>query len=270
MIPKLTIAGLCLAVLLSSLTLMLGATSPWLVGISGFFFVVGGTVIAAIVSEGYQRVRQLLCRLPSLFTAKAATLGSDEETFLQVATYYRRGSVHHAEMHIKQIADPYLNLGSQLIVDRCSEKELNRALQWLLSNNLEQKRRRLRILHGMASFAPAFGMLGTLLGLVRLLFSLGESGLEEAGAAMGFAMITTVYGLVTANLIIKPMAIKMEQRYREQLAWQKVKYEMLMLLYEKGHPEVIRETLNAFITGQPLHLTPEKSPESHLVSARAG
>ena len=47
-------------------------------------------------------------------------------------------------------------------------------------------------------------------------------------------MITTVYGLVAANLIIKPMAIKMEQRFREQLAWQKVKHEMLMLLFEKG------------------------------------
>jgi len=264
---KLAIGVLCGAVLLSSLTLMLGATSAWLVGISGFFFVIGGTLIAAMVSEGYQRVRELLYRLPTLFTERVATLGADEETFLQVASCYRRGSVRHAEMYIKVIEDPYLNLGSQLIVDRCSQKELNRALQWQLSNNLEQKRRRLRILNGMAGFAPAFGMLGTLLGLVRLLFSLGESGLDVVGAAMGFAMITTVYGLVTANLIIKPMAIKMEQRFREQLAWQKVKHEMLMLLFEKAHPEVIRETLNAFITGRPLHLKPENSPVTNLASA---
>ncbi|MCP4285295.1 MAG: hypothetical protein GY792_12720 [Gammaproteobacteria bacterium] len=264
---KIKISLLCTAVMLSSLTLMLGATSAWLVGLSGFFFVIGGTLIAAVVSENYQRVETLLGRLPALFTERGTTLGDDEEIFLQVATCYRRGSVRQAEMYIKAIEDPYLNLGSQLIVDRCNQKELNRALQWQISNNLEQERRRLRILHGMAGFAPAFGMLGTLLGLVRLLFSLGESGLDVVGAAMGFAMITTVYGLVAANLIIKPMAIKMEQRFREQLAWQNVKHEMLMLLFEKGHPEVIRETLNAFTTGRPMHLKPDNASVTTLASA---
>ncbi|MCB1752494.1 MAG: MotA/TolQ/ExbB proton channel family protein [Gammaproteobacteria bacterium] len=264
---KLTISLLCAAVLFSSLTLILGATSIWLVGISGFFFVIGGTLIATVVSEGYQRVEQLLRGLPAIFGERKASLGADEERFLQVATCYRRGSVRQAEMYIKAVEDPYLNLGSQLIVDRCNQKELNRALQWQLSNNLEQKRRRLRILNAMAGFAPAFGMLGTLLGLIRLLFSLGDGGLDVVGAAMGFAMITTVYGLVAANLVIKPMAIKMEQRFREQLAWQKVKHEMLMLLFEKGHPEVIRETLNAFVTGRPMHLKPENASISSLASA---
>ncbi|MCP5410044.1 MAG: MotA/TolQ/ExbB proton channel family protein [Chromatiaceae bacterium] len=264
---KLTIGLVCTAVLLSSLTLMLGATSVWIVAVSGFFFVIGGTLIATVVSEGYQRVEQLLRRLPVLFTERKASLGMDEERFLQVATCYRRGSVRQAEMHIRSIEDSYLNLGSQLIVDRCTQVELNRALQWQLSSNLEQKRRQLRILNGMAGFAPAFGMLGTLLGLIRLLFSLGEGGLDVVGAAMGFAMITTVYGLVAANLIIKPMAIKMEQRFREQLAWQKVKHEMLMLLFEKGHPEVIRETLNAFITGRPMHLKPENAAVTKLANA---
>ncbi|MCB1861546.1 MAG: MotA/TolQ/ExbB proton channel family protein [Chromatiaceae bacterium] len=264
---KLTIGLLCAAVLLSSLTLTLGATSIWLVAISGFFFVIGGTLIAAVVSEGYRRVDELLRRLPALFTARVAALGVDEETFLQVATCYRRGSVRQAEMFIKAMQDPYLTLGSQLIVDRCSQKELNRALQWQLSNNMEQKRRRLRILNGMAGFAPAFGMLGTLLGLINLLFNLGDGGLDVVGAAMGFAMITTVYGLVAANLIIKPMAIKMEQRFREQLAWQSVKHELLMLLFEKAHPEVIRETLNAFITGRPLQLKPENASVTTLARA---
>jgi len=264
---KLTISLIIGAMLASILTLMLGATSLWLVGIAGFFFVIGGTLLAAVVSEGYQQVDNLLRRLPAQFTANPVALGSDEETFLQVATYYRRGSVRQAEMFIKAIKDPYLHLGAQLIVDRCSQKELNRALQWQLSSNLEQKRRRLRILHAMAGFAPAFGMLGTLLGLLQLLFSLGDRDLEEVGAAMGFAMITTVYGLVAANLLIKPLAIKMEQRFREQLAWQKVKHEMLMLLFEKGHPELIRETLNAFITGRPLHLKPENSTVTQTANA---
>jgi chemotaxis protein MotA len=247
--PRLAYIGLGSAVILASTTLMLGATSAWLVAVAGFFFVIGGTLLTSMVSEGYPRIEDLLTRLPRLFRERHAGLGNDGAHYLYVAACYRRGAVRQAEMAIKSIEDPYLALGAQMIVDRCSQKELQRALQWQLSHSREQERRRLRTLNGMASFAPAFGMLGTLLGLVHLLFNLGHSELDVVGAAMGFAMITTVYGLVGANLLVKPMAIKMEQRFREQLAWEKVKHEMIMLLFEKSHPEVIQDTLNAFLKG---------------------
>lgn len=263
---KLTIALLFAGIFLSGVTLILGATSAWLVGIAGFFFVIGGTLLTALISEGFEKVDDLMRRLPTVFSENEPALGADEETFLDVATCYRRGSVRQAEMRIKTIEDPYLHLGAQLVIDRCSRKELDRALLWHASSTREQERRRLRILHGMTSFAPAFGMLGTLLGLVRLLFSLGDSGLDVVGSAMGFAMITTVYGLVVANLFIKPMAIKMEQRLREKQAWQQVKHELLLLLLEKQHPAVIKETLNAFVTGRPMDLPPSTVTEVTLAN----
>ncbi len=263
---KSTIALLFFSIFLAGLTLLMGATSPWLVGIAGFFFVIGGTLLTAVISEGFEKVEDLMRRLPSVFSESDPSLGTDEEKFLRVTTLYRRGSVRRAEMQIKAIDDPYLNLGAQLVIDRCSRKELDRALLWHASNTREQERRRLRILHGMTSFAPAFGMLGTLLGLVRLLFSLGDSGLDEVGSAMGFAMITTVYGLVAANLFIRPVAIKMEQRLREQQAWQQVKHELLLLLLEKQHPTVIKETLNAFITGKPMEPQPGVMPAATLAN----
>ncbi len=85
-----------------------------------------------------------------------------------------------------------------------------RNLQWRTANIKEEDKAEIRVLQSMIGFAPAFGMLGTLFGLMSLLFRLGESGLAEIGVSMGFAMITTVYGLVLSNLIIKPLAIKME------------------------------------------------------------
>ena len=79
---KTTIGMICAAVLLSILTLLLGATSFWAVGISGFFFVIGGTLIAAIVSEGYPQVEGLLRRLPAVFSART---GRCVATFLLAA-----------------------------------------------------------------------------------------------------------------------------------------------------------------------------------------
>ena len=255
------------AVVVSSVALMTGATSVWLVAVSGLFFVVGGTLLTAILSEGYQTVESLIYKLPTVFVEHPATLGADEKAFLQVATHYRRGSVRSAEMALKGISDSFLQLGSQLVVDRCSVKDISRTLQWHVSNTQEQERRELRILQSVAGFAPPFGMLGTLLGLVRVLFSLGDNGLDVVGSAIGFAMITTVYGLVTSSLVIKPAVIKMEQRLREQLAWQRVKYELIMLLHENAHPTVIRDTLNAFESGTPMPVTTAGTSAALMASA---
>jgi chemotaxis protein MotA len=63
------------------------------------------------------------------------------------------------------------------------------------------------------------------------------------GAAMGFAMLTTVYGLVIANLILKPLAAKLEQRNRHYLTQSIVDLQAVMLLFERQHPEYIREVI---------------------------
>ncbi len=237
-------------VALAMAVLIMGVAPLWVVALSGFVFVVGGTFQTAVISENYERVKGVLQWVPRVFAERPGGLEGDEEVFLRVAESYRRGSARRAEGQIKGLADPFLRQGAQLVVDRSSREELERSLLWQISAIKEEEKQRLGILYSMAGFAPAFGMLGTLLGLVRLLFSLGQSGIEVAGASMGFAMITTVYGLVIANLVLKPIAIKAERRSRERLAWWYLKYELLMMLYEKEHPTMIKEALHGFIATQ--------------------
>jgi chemotaxis protein MotA len=86
-------------------------------------------------------------------------------------------------------------------------------------------------------------MLGTLLGLSQMLFGVGTGDVASMGASMGFAMTTTVYGLVLANLMFKPLASKIEQRNRRLLAQSVVDLQAVMLLYERQHPEYIREVI---------------------------
>ena len=264
------IALLSGSVVASGVALMTGTASLVLVAVTGFFFVIGGTLLTAILSEGYQTIESLFRRIPTVFAEQDLTLGTDEDVYLKVATYYRCGRVPMADLALKGIHDSYLQLGSQLVIDRCNETDVSRALQWQTSCAQEQERRELRILQSMGGFAPAFGMLGTLLGLIHLLFNLGDGGLGVVGSAMGFAMITTIYGLVTSNLIIKPTAIKMEQRLREQRAWQWVKFELVMLLFEKAHPSVIQETLHAFTRGEHSRLPVGGSLDASVASSCPG
>jgi chemotaxis protein MotA len=96
----------------------------------------------------------------------------------------------------------------------------------------------------MAGYAPTLGMLGTLLGLLQMLFGVSNGDVRSMGAAMGFAMMTTVYGLVISNLLLKPLAAKLEQRNRHYFTQSVIGMQAVMLLYERQHPEYILEVMN--------------------------
>ncbi|MCU7855767.1 MAG: MotA/TolQ/ExbB proton channel family protein, partial [Candidatus Thiodiazotropha sp. (ex Lucinoma borealis)] len=83
----------------------------------------------------------------------------------------------------------------------------------------------------------------TLLGLVQMLFGLGSGNLASIGASMGFAMLTTVYGLVIANLLLKPLASKLEQRGRQLITRRVAHLQAVMMLCDRQHAELIREMM---------------------------
>jgi len=124
-----------------------------------------------------------------------------------------------------------------------------RTLQWRIGNERENDQQEIRVIRAMAGYAPSMGMLGTLLGLVQMLFGLGDKGINEVGVAMGFAMLTTVYGLVGANLLLKPLAGKMEQQSRIRLSWLYAQLETVLMLKERSHPIHIREALETYLDG---------------------
>ncbi|MEO6697567.1 MAG: MotA/TolQ/ExbB proton channel family protein, partial [Gammaproteobacteria bacterium] len=84
-------------------------------------------------------------------------------------------------------------------------------------------------------------------GLVHMLSGLGHSGLQEIGATMAFAMTTTLYGILAANLVLKPLASKMERRTQQRLMRMAMLLEGVLLFYDKRHPVLIRESLDAYL-----------------------
>ncbi|MDV7390318.1 MotA/TolQ/ExbB proton channel family protein, partial [Arthrospira platensis SPKY1] len=116
--------------------------------------------------------------IPELFKQADNTLRplNEYQPFLQVAESHRRGDVRNAEKAAALIKDPFLRNGARLALDPHNGEELARMLQWRIRQQKELDNQDIRILRTMATFSPAFGMLGTLLGLVTLLGNLGQSG----------------------------------------------------------------------------------------------
>lgn len=245
MVASLSIVMLVLTVTLSVAIQLLAPGSGLLAVLTGLLLVLGGTLLTSVMSHSQSAMLLLWrhcmeLRLPSLPWQE-----QDEsfQRFLRAANFFRRGEIRPAESTVQEIDEPLLRRGAQLVLDGFPRDQISLSLQRQIAEDRNRLRRPAEMVRAMSGYAPAFGMLGTLLGLIQMLFGLGSGDLGTIGAAMGFAMLTTVYGLVLANLLLKPVASKLEEAGRCQIARRIAYLQAVLLLCDKQHAELIREMM---------------------------
>lgn len=213
--------------------------------VAGFWLVLGGTILIARIGNSANILALLrhCVKFPGSPLTEADTQERALKWFLEAASLFRYGNIRPAEEAAQRIPDPFLRSGTQLVLDGLPREQVSIALQRQVADNRDQFRRPIDLLHSMSGYAPTLGMLGTLLGLVQMLFGLSAGNLDTVGASMGFGMLTTVYGLVLANLVFKPLANKLEQTGRERIAQTMTYLQAITMLYDREHSVVIREVL---------------------------
>ena len=231
----------------AAVALQVAAPSSGVVAvISGFFLVCAGTLLVTRISHSYGALGALHGALRDLRGARGSRTSEESQWqwFLRAASFFRYGNIRPAEEAARNISAPILRRGTQLVLDGLPRTQLVIALQRQIVEERENLAMPVELLRAMAGYAPTLGMLGTLLGLLQMLFGASSGDIASMSAAMGFAMITTVYGLVIANLLLKPLATKVEHRNRRRLTQALADVQAVMLLFERQHPEYIREVMN--------------------------
>jgi len=260
-----TLLSITLAILLISVTLLVSPANLLnLINLPGLLVVLGGTFLAIMLSKPQHEVIELLRDLPSIYKNKVNSLvaASDIKYLMRLAHLNRSGKLRAMEQELIVIQQPLLKKGIQLILDQCTPKEVSLLLSREKVKLLHNDKERARILRLMSSYAPAFGMLGTLLGLIHMLSSLGAVEIGTVGSTMGFALLTTLYGLLAANLIFKPLAIKLERvtaLNEEQL---NMLAEGVLMVQEKKHPLIINDVLESYLNLE--NIQAKQAPKSFL------
>ena len=120
-------------------------------------------------------------------------------------------------------------------------------LRWRIARLKAREHAEAQIFRTMATYAPAFGMIGTLVGLVNMLEVMDAGDLQVIGPRMAVALLTTFYGILLANLVFKPIAVKLERRTEERLITMNMVLEGISLITKRRLPSFIEETLNSFV-----------------------
>jgi chemotaxis protein MotA len=233
---------------LAASTLLAHLDLPALLNLPGLIMVVGGTLTATVVSRPLREVLAVFKGLRRMLRDEPIDVEKEVGHLLNIAHWYRLGNLAAAEQEIARVNDPLLRTGAQLVLDQEPIHDIVKTLQWRITGVRAREHGEANILRTMANFAPAFGMLGTLFGLMQMLNGLGHAGLTQIGASMSFALITTLYGLVLANMVFKPLAMKLERRTQQRVLAMNFILEGILLLHQRRHPTVINEALGMYLS----------------------
>jgi chemotaxis protein MotA len=224
-----------------------GASMGGFISGSSFAIVFGGMVASVSVAFPLAEVLKLGAAIGAVFKGSKVKLGLMVDDAVEVSNVGRKGAAD-LEKGIEGIKNPFFRDGVQMVVDGYSEDELIDILETRIEYREIRERSQASLFQTMGVMAPAWGMIGTLIGLVIMLSGFGgEGGTEALGAGMSAALITTFYGAVFANLFFLPMAAKLNTRVSATSTQQAMFIEAARLIHQRKHPLIVREKLNSFI-----------------------
>ncbi len=242
-----TIAGILAGLGLIVASIFLSAVEPGVyINLPGLLIVIGGTIAATLVSFPTAELAKVWRVLGHVFRNTEYSIRDDISEIAHAARLRRHGDLARIEDQLERIANPFLKTAIQLVIDNTAPNEIVNILQWRIKRLREQERAEAHIFHTMSVYAPAFGMFGTLVGMVNMLYGMNGPDLLNVGHNMAVALMTTLYGLVLSNLIFKPIAIKIERRTEKRAMIMRMIVEGTILLAGNRSPVFIRETLKSF------------------------
>jgi len=228
----------------------IGADIGSFIDLNSVFIVFGGTIAATIVSFSGKTLKSLKTVYSNAFKTKKFDLNEDIEMIIRIANIARREGLLALEDAMGEIDNPFLKKGIMLIVDGADTELVKNILETEITFVQERHIQGQAVITAMAGYAPAFGMIGTLIGLISMLKNLDD--MNALGPGMSVALITTFYGVVLANLVFIPIAKKLKAQTDSESLQKELYMEGLLSIQDGENPRIIKDKLTSFISRREL------------------
>ena len=239
-----TIIGIISGIGLIIASIMIGSGLNAFIDIPSVLVVIGGSTAAMLISFPLDKViGSIKIAMKAFFSSKQ----SPEEIITKVvdlAIKARKESIIALEK--EEIDDPFLAKGIRLVVDGTAPNLVRSILKTEIGFMKQRHATGQKVFKTLGALGPAFGMIGTLIGLVQMLQNLSDPG--SIGPAMAVALLTTFYGAILANLIAIPIAEKLGGKSAEEVLMMEVVIEGVLSILEGDNPIIVRNKLEAFLS----------------------
>lgn len=206
--------------------------------------VVGGVVAATVISFPLQQLKAAMSAIKLIFKKDSYDPQKDIDMILNMANTARRNGLLALENDLEGLESRFLRKGMMLVIDGSSSELVRNVLENEISFTSDRHAECISVFKAGSGYAPAFGMIGTLIGLINMLLALDDP--DAIGPAMSVALVTTFYGSLLANIFFLPIAKKLQALSDREQFQNEMILEGIMAIQDGENPKVIRDKLEAF------------------------
>ncbi|WP_170007950.1 flagellar motor protein MotP [Bacillus fonticola] len=208
----------------------------------------GGLAAAMLVNFSIKELKRLPSVIKQGFSIKDHSLKDLIETCILLSDRARREGLLALEMELDEVKDPFLKKGILLAIDGIESDTITDIMHADIRAMEERHGRMRNLLEKAGDYAPAWGMIGTLIGLVLMLKNLNDP--STLGPNMAIALLTTLYGSLLANLFFHPLAAKLLAQTDEEVFYKQIVIEGVIGVQSGQNPKLLKEKLAVFLSDE--------------------
>jgi len=241
-----TIIGMLLGLSVVIGSILMGGGAGMFFHIPSLCVTIGGMLCATMIHFSLPQFLSIFSIIKKTLIAKIPPQSQLVQKMVNFAAINRRDGTLALEPEIKKLDDHFFAKGLQLLVDGQDADSIRDMLEPEIQYLQERHALGKKILEFMGAAAPAFGMIGTLIGLVQMLQDLSSP--DQIGQGMAVALLTTFYGAFSANLVFIPLSGKLGIYSKEESIAMEMVLEGICAISQGDSPTIVRERMQAFVS----------------------
>lgn len=254
---KTTIGGLVIGsgLLLMAIALAPGASFAAFIDYPSAMVVIGGATAACCIAFPLRSLLQFPKVLKKLFLPKQPDVAPVIDQLVEFAEIARRDGILALESKTDEIDDPFMQLGLQMAIDGTDAELMERILRSEMEAVAQRHKTGKSLMDSMGRYGPAFGMIGTLMGLIIMLGNMSDP--DAIGPGMAVALITTLYGALMSNLFFLPFADKLAFYSKRELEVREVVVRGILSIQMGDNPRAVEQRLKTILPPKDRNVEPK-------------
>ncbi|MBW1666456.1 MAG: MotA/TolQ/ExbB proton channel family protein [Deltaproteobacteria bacterium] len=240
-----TVFGVVSAFGLVCIAIFMGGGIALFINLPSLMIVVGGTLGATMINYRLKDMLGVMAVVKKALFTRNIAVNELINKFLAFAQKARKEGILALESEIKDLDDEFVKKGVQLSIDGMEPQEIRDVLETEVEFVKARHQLGADIFMTMGTFAPALGMIGTLIGLVQMLQTMDDP--STIGPSMAVALLTTFYGSIMANIVCLPIAGKLKTRSKEEVLSKEMSIQGVISLSNGDNPRILEQKLLAFL-----------------------
>ena len=228
------------------ISMILGGDIAIFINVPSLVVVCGGTMASALINYPLSDVLAIVGPLKKAFFNRDVDASGSITQLIEFATIARREGILALESHVENAEDEFMAKSIQLAIDGTAPELIKDILTTEVAFMEDRHARGQSLLSDMGAAAPAFGMIGTLIGLVQMLAGMDDP--SAIGAGMATALLTTLYGSVLSNVVFLPLAGVLKVRTASELLLREIAIEGILSIQSGDNPRAVEQKLKSFLS----------------------